>query len=144
LANWVNDEAIGAMIHVVTRSDDHFVRVEAIGALGKLKTAKAAEAIASRLSEDWVDAPKALRNIGAAAEPALIALLTDGDPKQRRGACEVLADLGGTATFEAMLNLPPDSDPFAQRAAREAMDAIARRLGPDEVKRLQSEARKKK
>ena len=144
LSNWPSEPTIDALIHVVKQSDDHFVRVEAMNTLGKLKSEKAIPAIVSRLSDDWVDAPNALRAIGAPAEKALIGMLTDPEPKQRRAVCEILADLGGVATFEAMSKLPADPEFSVQVAARQAMEAIGNRIGPDEVRRIQSAARKKK
>jgi hypothetical protein len=143
LANWKDDEAVRAMIHVIERSDDTFVRREAMQQLTRLKEASAAPAIAQRLTDDWPEAETCLRDMGEAAESAVIPLLKAGDGRMRRTACEVLRDVGGDAALDAMLALPPDPDASVRDAAIEAMQRIAQRLGPEAVKKLNRGGRRR-
>lgn len=132
MVHWRTDETVPALIKILDRPD-FGVRWEAEALLGSLGDARAAEALAARLGEDGIRAEPALRALGAAAEPALIGLLRDSDPRVRAEACRILKDVGGKQTLETMMNLPADLDFSVQVAARDAMQAIRGRVGPIEV-----------
>jgi hypothetical protein len=127
LANWHNDRADQILIHLI-ESDERGVRIEAIKQAGRLQLAEAAPALASRIAEDWVDAPAALRAIGPPAESAVIPLLRSAEERVRRAACEVLAEIGGKETLDTMKKLPSDPDLGVRMAANKTMQAIAARL----------------
>ena len=126
--NWPTPEGIQALINVVQRDERSNVRHAAIKKLGELKEESAAPAIATRVKEDWVDAPKALRAIGPGAESAVIPLLRSPDKDERKAACEILKDIGGQATLDTMKKLPADSDTFVRMSAASAMRAITTRV----------------
>ncbi|WP_422931792.1 HEAT repeat domain-containing protein [Singulisphaera sp. PoT] len=128
LATWGDPAAVKAIIGAIKEGSNHVVGNEAIVQVGLLREPKAIPALVSRIEEDWVEAPKALKAIGEPAEPALIKLLTDGDSRRRKAAVEVLGEIGGKATLDAMKRLPADSDFSVQVAARQAMQAISARV----------------
>ncbi len=126
---WRSPQAVPKLIERAN-DDRFFVRKQAIKTLGKFKDARAAEPIAAHLKEDGFEAADALKAIGPAAEPALIARLTDSDSDIRRRACEILKYVGGTETLRAMKALPADPEFSVRVAANEAMKQIIQRVGP--------------
>jgi hypothetical protein len=129
MAIWRSPAAVPALI-ARTGDNRFFVRKEAIKTLGRYKDARAIEPIAQRLKEDGFEAEAALKEIGSIAEPALIERLKSDDPDIRRSACNVLKEIGGSATLEAMQSIRPDSDFAVRVAAQDAMKQIRARVGP--------------
>ena len=72
----------------------------------------------------------ALKEMGPIAEPALIERLTNPDSDVRRRVCAILKVIGGKETLLAMQSLPRDPEFSVQMAAKDAMSAIALRVGP--------------
>jgi hypothetical protein len=132
MVRWRTDETASALIKVLDRPE-FGVRWEAEELLGKLGDPRAAGPLAARLKEDGLKVEPALRALGPAAEPALIALLRDPDPQVRAKSCRLLKDVGGKDALETMTTLPSDPDFGVQVAAREAMQAIRGRVGPISV-----------
>jgi HEAT repeat protein len=112
------------------RDNRFFVRKEAIKALGKFKDARAVDAIIPHLKEDGFEAEAALKEIGPMAEPALIQRLRDPEPAVRRRACEILQQIGGMDTLQAMQAVPADQDLGVRMAAKRASEQIVARVGP--------------
>ncbi len=129
LAVWRSPEALPALIER-TRDNRHFVRSEAIKALGKYSDREAAEAIVSVFKDDGFAVEAALKEMGSVAEPAVIPLLKSPDPDLRRKACEILKFIGGQEALRTMQALLRDPDFGVQIAAREATSAIVARVGP--------------
>ena len=98
--------------------------------LGRIKDPNTIDAIVARLKEDGFKAKPALQAFGANAEPALINALRDPQADVRRIACEILREIGGKPTLEAMSSLPADPDLGVRNAASDAMQAIVARVGP--------------
>jgi hypothetical protein len=128
LAVWRSPTAVPALI-ARTSDDRFFVRKEAIKTLGKYKDARAVEPIADRLKDDGFEAEAALKEIGSIAEPALIDRLKSADSEIRRKACDILKELGGKETLEAMRSMPADPEFGVRVAAQAAMKQIAARVG---------------
>lgn len=129
MVQWRTDETVPALIKVLDRSE-FGVRWEAEEILGKLGDPRAAEPLAARLKEDGIKVEPALRALGSAAEPALIALLRNPDSHVRAVSCRLLKDVGGKEALETMMTLPADSDFGVQVTARDAMQTIRNRVGP--------------
>ena len=129
LAVWRSPEAMPALIGR-TRDNRHFVRSEAIKALGKYQDLQAAEAIVAVFKEDGFAVEAALKEMGPVAEPAVIPLLRNPDPDLRRKACEVLKYIGGQETLKVMQSLPADPDFGVSVSAKESWKAIVARVGP--------------
>jgi|GEM_PF-6244078 len=64
---------------------------------------------------------------GPSIESKIIPFLGDSREDVRKGACEVLAAIGGDDTLAAMKKLPPDSSFFVRNAAAETITAIRNR-----------------
>ncbi|OJW20864.1 MAG: hypothetical protein BGO49_29070 [Planctomycetales bacterium 71-10] len=131
---WRTDDTVPALIKVLDRPE-HNLRWAAAEQLGKLGDARAGEPLAARIKEDGIAVEPALRALGPAAEPALIGLLRNPEWTIRARACEILAQVGGKPTLEAMSAMPADPQFIVQSAARDAMWAIQARVGPLEPAR---------
>jgi hypothetical protein len=129
LAVWRSPSAVPALIER-TSDNRFFVRKEAIKTLAKYKDARASEPIAERLKEDGFEAEDALKQMGSIAEPAVIERLTNPDPEIRRRACNILQEIGGHVTLQAMQAMPPDSEFSVRVAAQNAIKHINARAGP--------------
>ncbi len=129
LAVWKTDQTVPNLIRKL-RDNRPSVRYQAIDTLGELKDIRAAEALAERLDEDSFKARPALIALGSAAEPSVIALLSDPQSKVRREACQVLQEIGTHETLKAMATLPPDTDSGVRNAAKDAITKITARVGP--------------
>ena len=136
LVVWATPDAEDALIKA-SQSEDVFLRNPAIEALGKLKTTKAAEAVAAQMYQQngRVEVSKTLKAMGPAAEDATIALLKDRDEWVRGEACSVLGEIGGKKSLEALRNFTPKTKGFEESNSRQAIAAIEQRLEsePDTV-----------
>lgn len=128
IPNWTTPEGVKAIIHALKNDDRHGVLRTAILTLGKMKDPSAAPAIASRIREFRIDTVEALKAIGPDAEPAVIPVLSRSDPDERNAACEVLKEIGGQATLDAMKTLPADRVDYVRMSAADTMRTIAARL----------------
>jgi hypothetical protein len=129
LAVWKSPEALTGLI-ARTRDNRHFVRGEAIKALGKYPELRAAEAVVAVMNEDRHNAEESLKAMGTVAEPAVISVLRNPDPDMRRQACQILSQIGGQDTLKEMQSLPADPDTFTRMAAQDAWKKIVARVGP--------------
>ncbi len=129
LAVWRSPEAMAGLI-ARTRDNRHFVRSEAIKALGKYQDLRAAEAVVEVIKDDGFATETALKEMGSIAEPAVIPLLRNGDSHLRSTACDILAVIGGLETLQTMQSLPADPDFGVRVAAQRAATAIIARVGP--------------
>jgi hypothetical protein len=78
------------------------VRAHAIPALGKFKTAAAAEAAAAQAAHNQHEVEAAMKAMGSVAEPAAIKLLENSDFWVRATAANVLAEIGGKKALAAL------------------------------------------
>jgi predicted Zn finger-like uncharacterized protein len=110
--------------------DDHDggVREAAILALGKLKDGRAADALCRQLKDGFHRdmASQALKEIGPAAERAVLRQLDSGDTGIRIEACRILKVIGTKASHPALRKLARDEDDHVADAAREALPAAVR------------------
>ena len=128
LAVWRSPEARRGLIGRLI-DNRHFVRSEAIKALGHYRDATAAEAIVRVMKEDIFATDEALKAMGEVAERALIPVLRSADPDLRSRACRILAQVGGQATLLEMRSLPTDPDLGVRMAAQDAWKRIVARVG---------------
>jgi hypothetical protein len=129
LVVWATSEAENALVKA-SQSEDVFVRNPAIEALGKLKTAKAAEAVAVQMYQQnsRQEASKALKAMGPVAEDATIDCLKDRDMWVRAEACLVLQEIGGKKSLQALRDISLKLAGNASREASKAISAIELRL----------------
>jgi hypothetical protein len=126
---WQSPEAMEALIGRM-RDNRHFVRSDAIKALGKYRDPRAAEAIVTMIKEDGFAVEDAVKSMGEAAEPAVITLLRSPDSGVRGHACRILAQIGGQKTLIEMQSIPADPDFGVRMAAQDAWKRIVARVGP--------------
>jgi HEAT repeat protein len=98
--------------------NDRETRLAALAALGQLKDPQAAAAIAARLAQDTEAATAALKEIGPAAEGALLAQLKGRDTGLRLKVCRVLKYVATPKSAAALTTLAKDrKDPEVAQAA---------------------------
>jgi beta-lactamase regulating signal transducer with metallopeptidase domain len=127
LVVWATPAAEDALVKLVKVDNFMYCR-PAIEALTTLNTAKAAEAVASQMPRYRGEAGKALKTMGAIAEPAAIALLKYNEYWIRRETVGVLAEIGGKDALKALQEIAGDGSEHESRDVREAVNTIQRRL----------------
>ncbi len=100
----------------------------AMRALARLRDPSAAKAITQQLfTRDAPAAIQALKEMGPAAEPAVIALLDHQDPAIRREMCGVLEEIGTANSIPELRRCAGDRVAGVKEAARSAILAISAR-----------------
>jgi beta-lactamase regulating signal transducer with metallopeptidase domain len=127
---WAAPDAEQLVIEA-SRHSSFMVRRHAIPALGRFKTAAAAEAAVAQVAHNRHEVEAALKAIGPAAEPATIGLLRDSSIWVRAAAANVLAEIGSKKGLDA-LSKELRQRPNEVREVATAIAAIERRLGDDE------------
>jgi HEAT repeat protein len=129
LVVWATPEAENALIKA-SQSENVFLRNPAIEALGNLKSAKAAEAVAAQMyrQNSRREASKALKAMGPIAEDATIDCLNDRDMWVRAESCLVLQEIGGKKSLQALRDMSLKLVGNAPREASKAISAIELRL----------------
>jgi predicted Zn finger-like uncharacterized protein len=110
--------------------DEHGVVEETFIVLGKFKDASAAQAIAEKFPQFHFrrQAGQALKDIGPAAEAAVVPLLNNPDHFVRIEACRILKAIGTTAISQpTLVQLAEGED---QGLAQEARNALPANLRP--------------
>ncbi len=129
LAVWKSPDSVPPLIAVL-KSDHHFVRNEAIKALGKIQDPRAVEPILESIRQHGGEVEEALKDLGPAAEPALLKRIADPDRGTRERVLNVLAVVGGMDTLLMMQRMTPDPDRGIQEASKRAWRSIVTRVGP--------------
>ncbi len=119
-----------AGLYPVLMDSDVFSRSAAMLILSKNPSANNAKEVAKRMEElaDRMDAGKALRNMGAVAEPAVKDLLNSGEWTVRLDACKILATIGTESSIPALQAKVADENRLVGNAAKDAVVAIKNRL----------------
>lgn len=136
--DWVKGAAASALIAWATpeveaelvqgsKSENLWVRGRSIQALGRVKTEKAAEAVAAQMYRNRGEAAKAMKEMGPVAEAAAISCLKDRDGWVRGEACAVLAEIGGARSLGALAELAKQGDMWDKQHADKAITAIKKR-----------------
>jgi hypothetical protein len=126
LVVWAAPEAEDSLVNA-SHLENACIRSSAIEALGKLKSPRAAEAVAAQLFRNRGEVPKALKTMGMIAESATIKCLKDRDQAVRFEACAILSEIGGKKSLEALDNYAK-ALPGEAPSAYNAISAIERRL----------------
>jgi predicted Zn finger-like uncharacterized protein len=110
--------------------DDHGVVEETLIVLGKFKDGSAAQAIAEKFPQFHFrrQAGQALKDIGPAAEEAVVPLLNNPDHGVRVEACKILKAIGTTAISQPTLVQLAEGDD--RNLAQEARNALPAHLRP--------------
>src|SRR5262249_21095607 len=107
LGVWGDGQSAPVLVARTTAEEkDFLVKALAVEALGNLKESDP-EVVAASLKDLLLRyyAARALRAMGARAEPAVLKLLEDKDASVRAAACKVLADIGTKASVPALQNV---------------------------------------
>ncbi len=131
LAHWAGAAAVPDLIELVDDKDT-FVAAEAIKALGEFPEPRVAEALVDRLGHHH-QAEHALRNLGPAAEDALLAVLDPNDRKRTPLACEILGEVGTRKSLEKLKEMARSENFFVRVSADKAVHQVARRPAASSV-----------
>lgn len=126
LAVWATADQEKDFIRLLS-TNDFMVRPSAIQGLAKCPTTSSAKVLASQLKElsSRGEASKALKSMQASiVEPQVIPLLKDKDVFARGEAVKILQEIGTKKSLPSLKQLETSGLPFADRAAREAINAI--------------------
>ena len=126
LAHCATTDNVPALVKMLD-SDSALIRADALIALGRLKATTAIDRIAQQVSLDPFQAGHALREMGPAAEPAALKLLTHGDRKAREQACQVLSQIGTKKSLPALEKAQKGGDRMMQIFAEQAIKSIQHR-----------------
>ncbi len=128
LGVWGSGENVPALLRVMNHWEN---RREAMLALGRLKDARAAEALAGRLEElaDMHTAAEALIAMGPVAEPAVLKRLNHNHHMVRSEVCRILKEIGTGASLPALRTVVAENDFFVSGEAKAAIWAISLREG---------------
>ena len=131
LGKWGSSRQVPALIEALS-DPKKSVRVHVIASLGALGDARAAAPVAALLATDGPQAAACLRQLGPAAEAAVLDVLTGSASKSaaRLAAAGVLADIGTARSISALQAAAARNDRALAEAARKALTAIQRRRTP--------------
>jgi len=128
LVVWATPEAAPALIAALD-DKDVWVRIAAMEALGRLKTKEGAQAVARQLPilQGRPEAVKALKAMGAIAEPAVLPYLKDRDDWVRQEACKILEEIGTDKSLPALTEFESSGNFLDRKAAEKALKAVRER-----------------
>ncbi|HEY3422751.1 MAG TPA: HEAT repeat domain-containing protein [Methanocellaceae archaeon] len=118
------DKDVEGLINAL-KFNDAVIRMNAMGALARMRDARAIEAIVPYLRESFFQmyAVMALANIGDPAVPALVRSLGDKSPMMRAGAARALRDVSDGRAIEPLIKLLRENN---KNVKIEAMYALGR------------------
>lgn len=125
LQYWATQESIPVLLKLLG-DKSAFVRGHAIQALGRLKATSAIDRLV-RLWPDEYHVTAALKQMGPAAEPAVLKQLSGDDERLRSEACQVLEEIGTKRSIPALEKVQKDSNAIVKLFAKNALKAIQRR-----------------
>jgi hypothetical protein len=115
----------------LAKDSDWSTRQPAVKALGKLKDERAIEPLADLIARGGSmygqDASAALINIGPPAEKAVLELLNERNTDTQRQACNILQQIGTSASLDALQRIVGTGEQQTSQAAVEAIRAIKQR-----------------
>lgn len=129
LETWGSVNSVPRLIDVSTSQRDWRVRRAAIHLLGTFPDARAVEPLGKLVTSDVGDVARAtLKKIGPPAEPLAQSFLEHDNPHWHEIGCELLVDVGTSASLEKLDALQAEGTPPQLRnAAAAAAEAIRKR-----------------
>lgn len=122
------DEALPALIARLKDHDESVVG-QAAKALGRYKDARAAGPLLDVFRRHHFEVEHALKEIGAAAEPALLERIDDSDASVRRQVIGLLGEIGTEKSEPVLTKLSNSDDGSIKFAAEQALQKIRQRSG---------------
>jgi HEAT repeat protein len=128
LKTWGTSKNVPTFIDLL-KDNSIFARFAALEALGELKDAKGAEAVAQQLPDFRVrmQAAASLKAMGSVAEKAVATLLKDKEWSVRLEACKVLGAIGTGESVAALKAAQDDSNRLVASEAEKAIKEIGGR-----------------
>lgn len=129
IADYGTTEQVPDLIRLLQKGDAS-VSQSAVRGLGRLKDPRAIEPLVESIAEGGSEAyaaAAALENFDAAAESAVLSLLTEKHVGTKRTACNILRKLGTLKSIEPLKQLITHPDASLSSAAGEAVRAIQAR-----------------
>lgn len=126
LAVWATPAEEKELVRLLSTSD-FLVRPAAIQGLAKMKSVRAAKVLANLMTDlaSRGEAAKGLKAMGSElAEPELIPLLKNSDLFTRAEAAKILQEVGTVKSLPALKEILGSNQPFAEHAAKAAIQAI--------------------
>jgi hypothetical protein len=130
LSSWGTAENVPGLIGALKDNEDD-VRHRAMATLASFKDERAARPVAALLATDGEHAGACLRRMGPVAEDAVLEVLATGKGPARLEAAKILAVIGTAKSIPALKTLAKAKDAGLAEAARQALEAIERRLGAE-------------
>lgn len=127
LVVWATADTEDSLIQLIKVDNFMYCR-PAIEALARLKTEKAAEAVATQMHRYRGETGKALKAMGPIAETATIGLLKNNDFWVRRETCNVLAEIGGADALGALQDIVKEANEHDARDIQQTINTIQRRM----------------
>lgn len=124
---WGTKRNVPALMNLLRPSEPDSVRRRAVEVLDRFGDERAARAFAELVKSPGLRdrAARALRTIGRGAESAVLPLLAHEDPEVRAEACNVLAEIGGTASAAALKEqLAKETETSVKTAAKKALEKV--------------------
>jgi HEAT repeat protein len=129
-AHWASEHNVDALVRL-TEDESTPVRRAAMEALGRLHAQSAVGSLAARLTvpADRASASRALAEIGAASETAVLAYLDHSEWSLRLTAVHILRDVGGGNSLARLEEVAADDPQENVRTwANLAVESIRQRL----------------
>jgi hypothetical protein len=125
LKTWGSAKNLSTFIDLL-KDENVFARKAAFEALGELKDAKGAEAVAPKMIDFFsrMDAVASLKTMGKVAEKAVLPLVKDRDWAVRMEACKLLAEIGTKESLTALKEAQSDSNGLVAKEAEKAVKAV--------------------
>jgi HEAT repeat protein len=128
LIKWAAPHSVSALVAAVDDTD-YWVRKSAMEALGRLKTAEGAKAVAARMTNqsDRHHAARALTEMGPIAESAVVPYLKDRDEWVQQEVCKILGAVGTHPSLPALEAYARNAPAIAKLYADQAIQSIRQR-----------------
>jgi HEAT repeat protein len=131
LQRWGTEDNVEPLLAALRSREewDRAPRIELCRALGEIGDDRAIVPVASQLENAFVrmnGLEKVLIRFGAKAEPEVLKHIQSGDVFTRRAVCDVLKEIGSTASIEPLENAAKDFP--VKRNAEAALAAVKARV----------------
>jgi HEAT repeat protein len=135
LVRWAGKYSVPTLLDLLG-SDDRRLHAEVYKALGELKDPRAAVPVALKLG-DFFESAKArgcLREMGEAAEDAVIATALSPDRKTCLAAVQLLGEIGTQKSLAVLRKGLRSGNPQVRLAAQVSLEQVRSRQAPDDAK----------
>lgn len=129
LPAWETADQLFSTLIVLMKDTDGSVSSAAVKELARLKDPRAVTPLLGVVERHAFEVEDAVRQMGAAAEPELLAHIDDTDDRVRRLVVKMLGEIGTEKSEPALTKLTSSSDFFTKSEADQALRKIRERRG---------------